>query len=209
MEYVYQTMGYFRGFNKSRFYRLSRKLHIYLSAMAFLLLIFFAVSGLLLNHPDWFDARRVKNDIEMTLPPALFKQALSSDAPEQALAGLVKKQRNLPGELYDHQYLGDGYQLEYRGLGGSTSVFVDEVTGNVEGTVRRAGLAEKLHNLHKGKNTGTTWSAIIDLSAYLILALSLFGFFILFTVKLRLENSLKILAGSVLALLIILTCFTP
>lgn len=209
MEYVYQTMGYFRGFNKSRFYRLSRKLHIYLSAMAFLLLLFFAISGLLLNHPDWFSAPRVKGGIETTLPPTLFKQALGNDAPEQALAQLIKKQQSLPGELYDHQYLGDGYQLEFRGLAGSASLFVDEETGSVEGTMRRAGLAEKFHNLHKGKNTGAAWSAVIDFTAYAILALSLFGFFILFTVKLRLKNSLQILAASVLFLGVILIFLTP
>ena len=38
-------------FNKGAFYRQCRMLHAYLSAGAFVMLMFFALSGLLLNHP--------------------------------------------------------------------------------------------------------------------------------------------------------------
>ena len=39
---------------RSRAYTLSRTLHLYLSLLAFLTLLFFAVTGLTLNHPGWF-----------------------------------------------------------------------------------------------------------------------------------------------------------
>ena len=45
---------------KIEFYRQSRLWHGYLSAFAFIALIFFSVTGLLLNHPEWLkreDAR--------------------------------------------------------------------------------------------------------------------------------------------------------
>ncbi|MEL7041544.1 MAG: PepSY-associated TM helix domain-containing protein [Pseudomonadota bacterium] len=50
-------------FNKGAFYRTSRMLHAYLSPAAFLMLIFFAASGILLNHPDWFGADRKSHPI--------------------------------------------------------------------------------------------------------------------------------------------------
>lgn len=181
---------------KNEMYRQSRMLHTYVSALAFILLLFFALSGLMLNHPEWFQSDRVKTDDVLTLREVDLKAASATGNPVQALSDLVSNQIYIPGELKNHEDLGDGYQLEYRGLGGSASVFVDLLTGEAEVTVRRATIADKMHNLHKGKYTGTVWPWIIDITAYLTLALSLFGFIILFTVKMRLKNSLRVIGGS-------------
>ena len=41
--------------DKGAFFRLCRMLHAYLSAFAFLALFFFSATGILLNHPEWFE----------------------------------------------------------------------------------------------------------------------------------------------------------
>ena len=182
---------------KNDMYRTSRMLHTYLSAIAFMLLLFFAVSGLLLNHPEWLQSERERLDTTYTVETDALTMAKASENPADALAVLIADGADVPGELKSYEDLGDGYQLEYRGLGGSASVFVDTETGEAEITVRKATFADKVHNLHKGKYTGTVWPWVIDITAYLTLILSLFGFIILFTVKLRLQKSLRIIGASI------------
>ena len=181
---------------KNNIYRSSRKLHTYVSAAAFLLLLFFAFSGLLLNHPEWFQGERTQVETTITLPTNELQKALATSAPEVALADAIQQHTNLPGDLSSFEDLGDGYQLAFRGLAGSGSVFVDTETGETEIRIRKATLTDKIHVLHKGKNTGALWSWIIDLTAYLTLGLSLFGFIILFTVKMRLRNSMRTIGVS-------------
>lgn len=181
---------------KNEMYRMSRKLHTYVSAAAFLLLLFFAFSGLLLNHPEWFQGERTEIEQVITLPSKTLHNALATEFPATALATAVKKNADIPGKLSSFEDLGDGYQLAFRGLGGSGSVFVDTDTGETEIRVRTATLTDKIHVLHKGKNTGALWSWIIDLTAYMTLGLSLFGFIILFTVKMRLKNSMRTIGVS-------------
>lgn len=181
---------------KNSIYRTSRKLHTYVSAAAFLLLLFFAFSGLMLNHPEWFQGQRAQIEKKTILPQDILVESLATEFPAVALAKNVKALNDIPGDLSSFEDLGDGYQLAFRGLGGSSSVFVNTYTGKAEIRVREATLTDKIHVLHKGKNTGTVWSWIIDLTAYMTLGLSLFGFIILFTVKMRLKNSLKTIGVS-------------
>ncbi|MEX0299699.1 MAG: PepSY-associated TM helix domain-containing protein [Kordiimonas sp.] len=181
---------------KNEMYRTSRKLHTYVSAAAFLLLMFFAFSGLLLNHPEWFQGQRVQIEQTLELPEETLEAALATEFPGTALAVAVQQATDIPGTLTSFEDLGDGYQLAFRGLAGSGSVFVDTDTGETEIRIRKATLTDKIHVLHKGKNTGALWSWIIDLTAYLTLGLSLFGFIILFTVKMRLQNSMRTIGVS-------------
>src|SRR6185312_12483078 len=44
------------SFDKGAVFRLSRMLHAYLSAFAFLALFFFSATGVLLDHPEWFES---------------------------------------------------------------------------------------------------------------------------------------------------------
>ena len=46
----------------------SRWLHLYLSMLSFLVVLFFAVTGITLNHADWFDGAQVERKATGTLP---------------------------------------------------------------------------------------------------------------------------------------------
>ena len=47
-------------YQRRDFYRHSRYVHGWLSAFAFLTLLFFSVTGLLLNHPEWFEPAKTE-----------------------------------------------------------------------------------------------------------------------------------------------------
>ena len=75
-------------FNKGAFYRTCRMLHAYLSAAAFVMLFFFATTGFLLNHPQWFEAARVPGGgTTVDLDPEHIEQALAAPGTDRTGRG--------------------------------------------------------------------------------------------------------------------------
>ncbi|MBV1934282.1 MAG: PepSY-associated TM helix domain-containing protein [Parvibaculaceae bacterium] len=99
--------------------------------------------------------------------------------------------------------------LRYTGVKGDTLVFIDRETGLAEIEVEPASLTSIIHNLHRGKEAGAVWKAIIDISAIIILAMSLVGFVLFLSLRLRLATSMKVIASSVVGLGLIIWLLTP
>ncbi len=72
--------------------------------------------------------------------------------------------------------------------------FINRETGEYELTETRNGFVAIINDLHKGRDTGKTWSFMIDLSAVLMTLVSLTGMVLLWFVKRR-RFSGFILAG--------------
>src|SRR5262245_60875028 len=152
---------------KIRFYRQCRLWHGWLSAFAFIALMFFSSTGLLLNHPDWFaDGNAAPVEIHVRLPPPLLK---GKTAP--ALAALLSA-RGLTHGVYASGDIDDGLaQLRFEGVTGNSSVTLDLETGDADIARQKATALTVLNDLHRGKNAGTAWKGLIDVSAGLFLVL--------------------------------------
>jgi hypothetical protein len=187
---------------KVEIYRQSRLWHGYLSAFAFLALIFFAATGLILNHPEWFPTKPDPRPTErtVTLTPAELAAAQAAADPSRALAIAVARQVKLRGAFQSGEILDDEAQIRLEGVTGSTDILVDLKSGKAEVSTARTDLVTTLNELHRGKNAGAVWKAIIDASAVLVLALSLIGYVLFFSLRFRLRTSL-ILTGASLAIL--------
>jgi uncharacterized protein len=73
--------------DRAELYRQSRKWHGYLSALAFLALIFFSVTGIMLNHPGWFSAEPGQSRrYEVVLPADRLVTALTTEDPPRTIA---------------------------------------------------------------------------------------------------------------------------
>lgn len=189
-----------RKFNKGAFYRTCRMLHAYLSAAAFMTLMFFALSGLLLNHPGWLGAGRdAKAPVELQLAQAEVDAAMQSDAPDEALARLVRAGAQVRGAYRDGEIMDGEAFLRFTGAKGTTDVFIDTGTGLAEVEVSQANLTSIIHDLHRGKDAGSAWKAFIDASAILIMAMSLIGLVLFFSLRFRLATSMKIIGATVVA----------
>lgn len=177
---------------KAKSHRYSKILHAYISAFAFIILMFFAASGLLLNHPEWFESsQQESNPIETQIPMAEIESALSDLDQETALSELIQSSLPLVGMFKSAEiFIGEEAFLKYNGAKGTSDVYIDLTTGMVEYEVQKFGVVEIMNNLHLGKDSGATWKWLIDISAILILALSLFGFFLMLFIRFRLANSL-------------------
>ncbi len=196
---------------KLELYRQSRAWHGYISAFAFLALIFFAITGLLLNHPEWTPRRAEPpgRDAAVTLSAAELAAASSAKEPARALAAAVGRKTPLLGEFQSGEVVDGEAMLRLEGVRGSSDVSVDMATGKAQATVERARLIDTLNDLHRGKNAGRTWKAVIDLSAALILALSLIGYVLFFTLRFRLRTSLILTGVSLAGLIGVVLLLTP
>jgi hypothetical protein len=81
-------------------------------------------------------------------------------------------------------------------------VLIDRTTGRYELTETRMGFFAVLNDLHKGRDTGSAWAWMIDLSAVLMTLVSLSGLLLIFFLqKKRLSGLLAAGAGAVLCYL--------
>ena len=197
-------------FDRGAFYRLCRMLHAYLSAFSFLALIFFCVTGVLLNHPEWFDGYRpVEHATMVTLSPAELAEARAAKEPGRVLAAAVAARTPLRG-AYASSDLADGAALvRLEGPKGSSDIDVDLKSGRVEARVTAASMASIIQDLHRGKNVGGPWRFVIDASAYVLLALSVLGYVLFFSLRFRLKTSLLLTALSLILLIGVAVWLVP
>lgn len=186
-----------KGFDKGSFYRTSRMLHAYISAFAFLALMFFSVTGILLNHPTWLQGEApAEQSVTAQIPGADISAALkTADAP-RALAEAVAHRVKLRGAYRSGELLDGEAVLRLEGVTGNTDVILNLETGLAEATLQPATATSIVNDLHKGTNAGAAWRLLIDVTAVLVLALSLIGYVLFFSLRFRLKTSLILTAAS-------------
>ncbi|MGA0602295.1 PepSY-associated TM helix domain-containing protein [Caulobacter sp. KR2-114] len=196
-------------FDRGAFYRLSRMLHAYLSAFAFLALMFFSVTGLLLDHPDWLAGRGQERETTLTIPAAVLARSRAQRDPNADLAAYIAGRTTLVG-AYRSGEVDDGQaNLRFEGVKGSSTAVVDLTTGHADVTVERATPLSVIGDLHRGKNASLAWRAVIDVTAVLVCAMSLIGYVLFFSLRFRLRTSLALTAASLAVLGAVFVWLTP
>lgn len=177
---------------------LSRWLHIYLSMASFGILFFFAITGLTLNHVDWFTKQQHTIQIRGSIDP----QYLAKDVAKMEVVEYLRNAHGIHGAVKDFRVEDKDCSVSFKGPGYAADVFMDRATGRYELTETRMGFFAVLNDLHKGRDTGKAWAWIIDLSAVLMTLVSLSGLLLIFFLqKKRLSGLLAAAAGAVLCYL--------
>jgi hypothetical protein len=196
--------------------RWSRQLHIYLSVLLLVLLVFFGITGVTLNHNDWVSAPVIK---ESTIHIQPWSEALSVDNAsangsisvngnpqklnEQKVLALLQAQLDFPVDktqvefeddliLLDWQLAGESYQVEFTSELSTALVFHTDY-----------GLLAKLNDIHKGRHTSVVWSAVIDISGFLVVLFSFTGLILLLPNKKKLRPT--IIVGVVSSCVLLMT----
>ena len=196
------------GVKKAVVMKMSRAIHAYLSAFAFLALMFFALTGFLLNHPKLVKSKHSKMQaVEEIIPVEKLEDFLSMKMPNQAVAAYVSKNFKVVGEYKSGEIVDDEVMLRFASVKGATTVFIDVTSGNVSLELKKSNTSGLIRELHRGKDASGAWRLMIDIVACITLLLSLVGFFLFFTIRYRLATSLK-LCGVSLAIFTALFIFT-
>jgi hypothetical protein len=177
---------------------LSRWLHIYLSMASFGILFFFAVTGLTLNHGEWFN----KQQHTVQFHGAMDRKYLANDAGKMDVVEYLRNTHGIHGAMKDFRAEDTDWSVAFKGPGYSADAIIDRATGRYELTETRMGFFAVLNDLHKGRDTGTAWARVIDLSAVLMTLVSLTGLLLIFFLqKKRLSGLLAAGAGAMLCYL--------
>jgi hypothetical protein len=187
---------------------LARLIHVYVSMALLTLLLFFSVTGITLNHPEWFSHHQpIVTEQEVNIV-TVQKLALENDdisikqqqsvtrELEQALAiSLVNAKAELmSGELF--------YSIKEAGQ--STSIAIDLETGEAFYEQTHYGWWAVLNDLHKGRNTSKFWGWIIDLSSVLFIIFAITGFILAMPQKRFRRTLLLSLSSTILAIISII-----
>jgi hypothetical protein len=172
---------------------LARTLHIYLSMLVLVLLLFFSITGFVLNHEDWFFKGIQTRHADGKLPQAL----VDSPDPLQIVEWL-RREMKVKG-LMNGNFESDeeSHRVAFRSPGRNTQVTIDKVSGAVSITFESRGLYGRLDDLHKGMDTGLGWRIILDVSAGLMVFSSLTGIILWLALPKRLKIGLAaVLVGA-------------
>jgi uncharacterized protein len=187
-----------KPFWKRQLMVLSRWLHVYLSMTSFAILFFFAVTGLTLNHADWF----AKQQRTIQIRGAMDPKYLEKDVARLEVVEYLRNTHGIHGAVKDFRVEDTDCSVAFKGPGYSADIFIDRGSGRYELTETRMGFVAVLNDLHKGRDTGKIWGSIIDASAVLMTLVSLTGLLLIFFLqKKRLSGLLVAIAGAVLSYL--------
>jgi hypothetical protein len=178
----------------------SRWLHVYLSMVSFAAVLFFAVTGLTLNHPDWFASQQRTVVRHGVAEASLLRRGGDGDIDRLALVEMLRAREHLHGAV--GEVVVDDAQVTFsaRAPGYTADVFLDRATGKYAITEVSSGLVAAMNDLHKGRDAGKVWGWLIDASAVLLTLVSLTGLVLLwFVYKRRVAGLvLAVVGGGVL-----------
>jgi len=183
------------GYWRRRCAALFRWLHIYLSMASFGILFFFAATGLTLNHAEWlfgehpvFSQRRGELNRPWVVPGEATAVA------KLEIVEHLRRVHGVKGFVTEFRIEDDQCTVAFKGPGYTSDAVIDRVTGAYELNETRMGFIAIINDLHKGRDTGPGWSLVVDLSAVLMMAVSLTGMVLIYFVRHRFVSGV-IMAG--------------
>ena len=189
------------GNARAEFYRQCRRWHGYLSAFAFLALMFFSATGIMLNHPEWFEGVPADPHRSVVTLPAdrLAATRRSEDVP-RALAAAVAEQVDVIGTFSSGDVSDGTATLRFEGVRGATNVVIDLDDGRAEVDAVPASTSTILTELHRGTSAGLPWRLLLDATSLLVLGLSIVGYLLFFSLRFRLRTSMALTGASLAAM---------
>jgi hypothetical protein len=183
-----------RTFSRSDFYRLCREWHGYLSAFAFVALIFFCATGILLNHPGLLQSAppALKETIfELTKGEIATLRAAAE--PGVALARIAGAKTELVGVYRSGEMAGDDVYASMQGVRGRSDVTANLASGKAEVHVEREGPVGVLNGLHRGEHAGEGWRLFSDIIAVVLIVMSVIGVVLFLSMRFRLRTALVLM----------------
>ena len=171
----------------------SRWLHIYLSLFSFVALLFFAVTGVTLNHTDWFSDMQHTNTITDSVNVGYVNGKDTSTVNKLAIVEEFRNKHHVKGSLAEFRIDDTQCMVSFKGPGYAADIFLDRETGKYEMSETLTGWVGVMNDLHKGRDSGRTWAWLIDISAILMILVSLTGLVMLFFLKKKRVNGVIVM----------------
>jgi uncharacterized protein len=170
----------------------ARTLHVYLTLFGFALLLFFSVTGFMLNHEDWFSpSDPTRHSREGKLPTALLGE-------EPDRLGIVEKLRKdfgAHGEVdsFDDEKESDSIRVKFKAPGYFAEATIKREDGETTVVHESHGVVGVVLDLHRGKTSGDAWSFVIDGVSILFVIVSITGLILWSSLRSRAQYGIAVL----------------
>ncbi len=171
---VEQTHAVRGGSRKQSTRRWARWLHVYTSMIALLIVLFFGITGITLNHPDWtFGDATTRETVHGTLAagPALD----DGNVDWLAIAEELRSEYGVKGAVSDYALTGTEATISFVNPGYAADATLDVTDSSFDLTVEQQGFVAVMNDLHKGRDTASGWKWVIDVSAGFLVVISATG----------------------------------
>jgi uncharacterized protein len=187
-----------RPSTKTRVHKWSRIFHVYSSMITLVLVLFFSITGITLNHPDWTIGSPSRETVTGTLP-AKWKPSEKVDW--LATAETLRAKHSLRGTVDNYTESETSNSISFKAPGYAADAFINGADGTYELTIDQPGMLAVLNDLHKGRDSNSNWKWLIDASGVLLVVISLTGLALqLFLRKRRKSAVATALIGAALSL---------
>ncbi len=167
-----------------------------------IIVFFFSVTGITLNHPDWtFGQPPIARSVEGALPATAVT---GDDVDLLAASEYLRSEQGVRGTVTDHSSTSQAASISYRGPGYSADVLIRIADRSFTITEERSGFVAIMNDLHKGRNTSTLWKWVIDITAGVLVIMSLTGLVLQITIKRRRRVAFTLaVVGAILSVVLI------
>lgn len=179
----------------------SRWLHIYLSMVSFVILFFFAATGLTVNHQQWFAKQQKTVQYKGTLDTKWVGPGDPANIAKMEVVEYLRTHHKISSAVSEFRVDDAQCSVSFKGPGYAADVFIDRATGAYDVTETKMGMAAVLNDLHKGRDAGHAWGVVIDISAIFMTLVSITGLvMICFMQKRRFSGLMATVVGAALCL---------
>jgi uncharacterized protein len=162
-----------------------------------LVVLFFAITGVTLNHPDWtFGTSGSRTDTTGTLPAGWND---GTEVDWLVVSEHLRAVDGVRGSIDEFDGDPSDASITFKGPGYQADAFITG-DGTYDLTVTTQGAMAVINDLHKGRHTGTSWRWLIDVSGIVLAVVAFTGMFLQFFLRKR-RRSAFISAGAGLVVL--------
>jgi hypothetical protein len=179
-----------------RLVKWGRLVHLYLSLTSLALVVFFSVTGFMLNHEDWFvppDARA--QTTTGTIPTDLLR----GEPDKLAVVELLRKDYGAVGLVSSFETDDDQLRIVFKRPGTEVEAIIKREDGEATVTKQTRGVNAILLDLHRGKSTGVVWSWVIDVVCVALVVMAGTGLVLFSSLKSRGRLGLLLLGAGLAA----------
>jgi uncharacterized protein len=166
--------------------------------VCFMVVLFFSVTGLTLNHPTWSLGSAGSEITETGSLPAEWRSGETVDW--LVVSEYLRAEHSLRGSVAEHEATADEATITYKGPGFAADAFIDATDGSYEITIASQGIVGVMNDLHKGRDSTSSWKWLIDVSAIVLILISFSGLVLQLFLRRRRRSAMWTVFGGTIVL---------
>lgn len=181
----------------------SRLIHVYTSMAALLLVLFFGITGITLNHPTWSIGDSSTTSTKTGVLP--MSPTANGTVDYLTVSEYARNDLGVSGQVEGFDSTGSSASIRYRQPGYAADLTFSTTTGEYELVTEQQGMFWGVMNdLHKGRHAGTSWKWLIDIAGLLLVVISISGLVMQLFLRKRRTAALIVSGVGVVVMLILI-----